>query len=139
MKTTEDFILGNISAKGRFRISIIKNPAYLMGYQVEAIFTLSTKTRDKLINQVSSYLEKQDIRPKINKMSGYTVLSITTIEDNLKLRDLINGHISGNQYEDWNKALEIIKEKDHLTPKGFNKILKIKGYKLKGGVVKKMA
>jgi len=128
------FIKGFVDAEGYFAIGLFVSSNYKMGYQTIAIFKITLHKKDfNLLSQVKYYFVVGTI----------TKHGITTIEYRVKsLKDLyvILAHFEKyplisqkwSDYELFQLAISLLKNKEHLTKKGFNPILAIKSSMNKG-------
>ena len=123
-----NWLAGFISAEGCFLINIRSKSKMKTGYSVELGFNLTQHSRDKeLMKSIVEYLECGNVYNSENKIE----FKITKFEDLVeKLIPFLNKYpIQGVKlldYLDFLKVIKLIKDKDHLTEKGLNEIIKIK-------------
>jgi len=122
------WLAGFTSGEGCFFVNIINSSSYRQGFQVLLVFQITQHIRDEqLIRSLIEYLncgniyKRQDVYDfKVTKYSDLT---------NKILPFFNNYPIQGNKsrdYQDWCRAVEIVKSKDHLTKEGLDNIIKIK-------------
>lgn len=122
--------------EGCFKVILKKSLTTKVGFQVLLVFQITQHSRDEmLMESLISYfgcgiLEKDPRGPYVN-------FSVYNFADNYeKIIPFFNLHnLIGTKLEnfkDWCKVGEIIKAKNHLTPKGLEKIREIKSGMNKG-------
>ena len=128
------FVTGFVDAEGCFAIGLFLSSNYKMGYQTQAIFKITLHKKDfNLLSQIKDYFGVGTI----------TKHGITTIEYRVKsLKDLsvVLSHFEkypliSQKWSDcelFKLAILLLKNKEHLTEKGFNQILAIKSSMNKG-------
>ncbi|KAH9879747.1 hypothetical protein J1614_002245 [Plenodomus biglobosus] len=128
------FITGFVDAEGCFAIGLFVSSKYRMGYQTQAIFKITLHKKDfNLLSQVKDYFGVGTITKHGNTTIEYRVKS-------LKDLDVILAHFEkypliSQKWSDcelFKLAVSLLKNKEHLTEKGFNKILAIKSSMNKG-------
>jgi hypothetical protein len=128
------FVTGFVDAEGCFAIGLFVSSNYKMGYQTQAIFKITLHKKDfNLLSQVKDYFGVGTITKHGDTTIEYRVKS-------LKDLDLILSHFEKyplisqkwSDFELFKLAISLLKNKEHLTEKGFNKILAIKSSMNKG-------
>jgi hypothetical protein len=131
----EQWICGFTSGEGCFKISL-KKSSTKVGFQVLLVFQITQHSRDEmLMKSLISYfgcgiLEKDPRGPWLN-------FSVYSFADNYeKIIPFFNLHsiigTKSTDFKDWCKVGEIIKTKNHLTPKGLEQIRQIRSGMNKG-------
>ena len=132
----EQWISGFTSGEGCFKITLSKSLTNKAGFQVILVFQITQHSRDEILMKslISHFgcgiLQKDSRGPYVN-------LLVYSFADNYgKIMPFFNLHnIVGKKsadFKDWCKAAEIIKAKDHVTPKGLEQIREIKSGMNKG-------
>ena len=128
------FVTGFVDAEGCFAIGLFLSSNYKMGYQTQAIFKITLHKKDfNLLSQVKDYFGVGTITKHGDTTIEYRVKS-------LKDLDLILSHFEKyplisqkwSDLELFKFAISLLKNKEHLTKKGFNQILGIKSSMNKG-------
>lgn len=128
------FITGFVDAEGCFAIGLFVSSNYKMGYQTQAIFKITLHKKDfNLLSQVKDYFGVGTITKHGSTTIEYRVKS-------LKDLDVILAHFEkypliSQKWSDcelFKLAFSLLKNKEHLTKKGFNQILAIKSSMNKG-------
>jgi hypothetical protein len=128
------FITGFVDAEGCFAIGLFVSSNYKMGYQTQAIFKITLHKKDfNLLSQVKDYFGVGTITKHGSTTIEYRVKS-------LKDLDVILAHFEkypliSQKWSDcelFKLAFSLLKNKEHLTEKGFNQILAIKSSMNKG-------
>jgi hypothetical protein len=122
------FITGFVDAEGCFSIGVYKNNKYEIGYQVQAIFQISLHDKDKeLLFKIQSYFGGINIK-KHGKNSIY--FRITSLKNFKFVVSHFDKYLliskKWAEYVLFKQALNLIKNKKHLTTEGFKEILSIK-------------
>jgi len=132
----EEWISGFTSGEGCFKVTLKKSLTTKVGFKVLLVFQITQHSRDEmLMESLISYfgcgiLEKDPRGPCVN-------FSVYSFADNYeKIIPFFNLHnligIKSENFKDWCKVGEIIKVKNHLTPKGLEEIREIKSGMNKG-------
>jgi hypothetical protein len=121
------WLAGFISGEGCFSISIVKSQSVKQGYQVQLRFRLTQHIRDlQLMESLVNYLggrvtkSKEAVDLQVTKLSDLTEKVLPLLE-----KYPIQG-VKFQDYCDFIKAVEIVKNKSHLTAEGLSQIQKIK-------------
>lgn len=133
------FLTGFTDAEGSFMISITQNDKSKLKWRVIPSFALHIHKKDiSLLNQIQKFLGVGNVR----KNSNTTVLFRV---DNLKEIQVIIDHfdrfpllsVKASDYILFKECYNLIMQKQHLTSKGFEKILSLK-YNLNKGLPDKL-
>lgn len=117
------------SGEGSFLIRIGKSKDKVAS-RAQLVFTISQHIRDELLlKSIINYLNCGNYRVHANRdLNDYICSDFEDIY--IKIIPFFKQHpILGVKYQDfhnWEKAAELIKNKDHLTQKGLDKILTLK-------------
>lgn len=113
------WLAGFISGEGCFSISIVKSQFVKQGYQVQLRFRLTQHIRDvQLMESLVSYLggrvtkSREAVDLQVTKLSDLTDKVLPQLE-----KYPIQG-VKFQDYCDFIKAVEIVKNKSHLTAEG---------------------
>jgi len=127
------WLAGFVSGEGCFYVRVGKNSTVKTGFQVQPVFVLGQHIRDEiLMNNIITFLECGKIHVKKNKEGftwlEYTVSKFSDIKD--KIMPFFQKHgilgVKLQDFNDWCKVVNLMKDKEHLTPEGLDKIFKIK-------------
>lgn len=122
------FITGFTDADGCFMVGLFASSNYRTGYQVQAIFKISLDNKDyDLICQIKDYFGVGSITKHGSSSLQYTVKSLknfSVIISHFDKYPLISQKWA--DYELFKLAVSLLKNKEHLTKEGFNKIISIK-------------
>jgi hypothetical protein len=128
------FVTGFIDAEGFFWLYTYSNTASKSGWYVFLDFkiTLHKKDRD-LLDQIKNFFGVGEISKHGEKTINYGVRSIKDLQLIIKHFDKFTLKTKKlNDYKLFKLAFDIIKNKEHLTKDGFNKLLSIKSLMNKG-------
>ena len=129
------FITGFTDGEGCFGLYIYKNKASKMGWYVFLDFKITLHARDRdLLDLIKNYFGKVGVISKHGEQ--YINYGIRSLKD---LQIIIN-HFDKfplktnklNNYKLFKLAFDIIKNKEHLTKEGLDKLLEIKSFMNKG-------
>lgn len=129
-KLHTQWIVGFVDGEGCFRASIIKNATMQMGYQIQMEFIVTQHKRDVQVlyalkkffqcGQVSVLKNKEATncyRFRVRKFDHLLEIIIPFFEQHhLKTKKTI-------EFKRFRKLCLLLKEKTHLTPKGFEKCI----------------
>lgn len=120
------WLAGFADADGCFCITIVNSKTYISGFSIRLEFKIKQKdpTALKLI--------KEELGGNLNKFKNpeincYYSTSFKIAKNIIRYFD--NYHLNSSKYIQfikWRKAYRIIQAKEHLTEKGFNKIVNLK-------------
>lgn len=124
------WLVGFIEGEGCFYIDIFKSKTHSAGYQVKLKFLISQHSRDyELMNSLVNYLDCGISKRVVKSPACYfTVSKFLDIEQKV-IPFILNRPLQGmksRDLEDFCKVAQMIKNKDHLTLHGLEKIIKIK-------------
>jgi hypothetical protein len=129
------FITGFTDAEGSFMISITQNEKSKLKWRVIPSFAIHIHNKDiSLLNQIQKFLGVGNVRKNSNTTALFRV-------DNFKEIQVIINHfdrfpllsVKASDYILFKECYNLIMQKQHLTPKGFEKILSLK-YNLNKGL-----
>ena len=128
------FVTGFVDAEGCFAIGLFVSSNYKMGYQTQAIFKITLHNKDfNLLCQIKDYFGVGTITKHGSTTLEYRVKSLkdlTVILSHFEKYPLISQKWS--DCELFKLAIALLKNKEHLTEKGFHQILAIKSSMNKG-------
>jgi len=133
------FITGFTDAEGSFMITITQNDKSKLKWRVIPSFAIHIHNKDiSLLNQIQQTLGVGNVRKNSNTTALFRV-------DNLKEIQVIIDHfdrfpllsVKASDYILFKECYNLIMQKQHLTPKGFEKILSLK-YNLNKGLPDKL-
>jgi|SRR6185312_8671884 len=121
---------GFISAEGCFRIKISKSNTHKTGYSVGLRFFITQHIRDEqLLMNFKEYFGCGEYKQRKGFLAGdFNVNKISDISDIIipfLSKYPIYG-IKANDFKDFCKALELIKNENHLTKEGLELLIKLK-------------
>lgn len=125
-----NWLSGFVSAEGNFTVSITNSETNNVGKQVKLMFFIYQHSRDaELLQNICNYLECGKYYSNTKRNEGsVTVTKFSDID--LKIIPFFKNYpiigIKALDFEDFYKIGELIKNKEHLTIKGLEKIEKIK-------------
>jgi len=129
------FVTGFSDGEACFHLAIGKNPKYKNGYYVNPGFSIVLHKKDQsLLEKIQAYFAGiGTIRKQGDKFIQFRVFSIEDLKviiDHFEKYPLITQ--KQIDYKLFKKALELIKNKEHLTLDGFQKIVNIRASMNKG-------
>lgn len=129
------YVTGFSDGESCFHLAIGKNPKYKIGYYVNPGFSIALHQRDlELLKKIQDFFGGIGVISKFKKdMVQFRVFSIKELETILNHFDqypLISKKRA--DFLLFKEALKLIKNKEHLTIEGFNKIISIRGSMNKG-------
>lgn len=132
-----EWLAGFTSGEGCFFVSVNKSSTHVSGFQVQLIFQITQHSRDeRLIQSLISYL---DCGKLVTSSDNKVQFRVEKFMDNFdKIIKFFDNHkirgVKLDNFKDWCIVAKLMKDKDHLTPEGVNKIMKIKTGMNKGRV-----
>ena len=125
-----NWMAGFISAEGCFRIKISKSNTHKTGYSVGLRFFITQHIRDEqLLMNFKEYFGCGEYKQRKGFLAGdFNVNKISDISDIIipfLSKYPIYG-IKANDFKDFCKALELIKNENHLTKEGLELLIKLK-------------
>lgn len=134
------WIAGFTAGEGCFLIKITKSSTHKVGKSVKLSFTLTQHVRDKqLMTNLAQYLGCGRYVPRSKKgatshIGDFLCTKFDDIYDTLipffKKYPVVG--VKSKDFQDWCLIAEIVKNGDHLTREGLDKIIKIKAGMNKG-------
>lgn len=122
------FITGFSDAESSFFITLIKSNKSATGYYIQLCFQIGLHKKDMyLLELVKSYFGVGNIQSQINNLNVYRITSfkdLAVIISHFNEYPLITKKRA--DYELFQLAFNMINRKEHLTTKGFMKILSLK-------------
>lgn len=121
------FLTGFVDAEGCFNLSIYRDTNYNLGWRVKLSFQIHLHKKDSLLlEQIQKFLDAGKIFKK-TESTQYYITSVRDLELIIKHLDNYRLHTKKwSDYELFKKSFIIIKNKEHLTLQGLNKIVSIK-------------
>lgn len=123
-----NWIAGFASGEGSFMVRVFKSTSYAIGYQTQLKFQITQQARDKfLMERLVSYLGCGFISER-GDIVDFQVTKFTNIVEKI-IPFFEKYHIIGvklDNYHDFCKATKLIRDKDHLTVQGLEKIRLLK-------------
>ena len=127
-KIYKDWMCGFTSAEGCFLVNLAKSKSHSQGLQVKLVFQLTQHSRDeKLIRSFIDFFQcgfvfqnREAYSFEVTKLSDINEKIIPFFQQNP-----IQG-VKRDDFEDFCRVAEIIKDKKHLTAEGLDQIRKIK-------------
>lgn len=127
-KLHPQFITGFIDGKGCFSITIARHSKLKLGWGIKLIFSISLHEKDKaLLEQIQNYFGVGKIWRSGDQLIQLRIESkkeLALIIDHLEKYPLISKKRA--VFEAFKQAFNIIKNKEHLTREGLEKIKEIK-------------
>ena len=123
-----NWVAGFTAAEGCFFVQVRKSKTHSTGFQVLLVFALIQDERDEqLMRCFIKYLDCGRVEKKITSYD-YRVTKFLDIVD--KVIPFFKKHkiegVKAQDFEDFCKVAELMKEKKHLTKEGFEQIRQIK-------------
>ena len=123
-----NWVAGFISGEGCFMVKILKSSSNHIGFQIILVFQITQHIRDDfLVNSLIEFFGCGKVY-KRNNAVDFRVTKTTDVTDKiipfLNLYKIIG--IKNQDYLDWCTVAELVKNKEHLTYEGLNKIKRIK-------------
>lgn len=125
------WLVGFTSGEGCFFINMIKSKSKL-NEQVQLVFQITQHTRDEiLMKNLISYFGCGYIKVKTSSKFSWLDFVVTKFSDiDEKIIPFFKKYgifgVKLEDFEDWSKAAELVKNKTHLTSSGLEEIWKIK-------------
>ena len=123
-------LLGAILAKGRPYWSILNDGRYESGYYPRFQITIPHQSID-LLEALQRELKQQSIHSRISKPRTSYELTIRKLKDQIALVDYLKRKspiwFKVGKWATFVEALEIVKNKEHLTQDGMDKLMILKG------------
>ena len=122
------WLAGFSTGEGCFYIKITKSSHSKQGFYIQLIFQLSQHSRDEsLMRSLISYFNSGNVF----KNQDTYIYDVSKFSDlNSKIIPFFNENkilgIKSEDYLNWCKVAELVKEKKHLTKDGLDQIIKIK-------------
>lgn len=122
------YVTGFTDAEGSFLINIQSRSGLKLGYSVSLSFKLKLHSKDsELLERIFNFFNVGKI---YTRKDGY----IEYIVNSMKDMEIIKNHFDNyplitqklSDYKIFKSAFELIKQKKHLTPEGFEEILSLK-------------
>ena len=127
-KFAPGWLAGFTSAEGSFMVRVLNSPNHKLNKKIQLEFNLSQHARDEeLMKAIANYLKVGSVSLNRNAFV-FRVVNFSELTENI-LPLFINYPIQGIKYFDYLdflKAVQIIKNKSHLTLEGLEEIQKIK-------------
>ena len=121
------FITGICDGESYFYIRISKNSKYKIGWSVDLSFGISLHNKDKaLLEKIELYFGIGSITNKGKDLIQYRVSSINKLETIINHFDKYPLTQKCFDYQLWKMAFYLVKDKEHLTLEGVQKIVSIK-------------
>lgn len=123
-----NWIAGFVSGEGSFRVRMFKSASHAIGYQVQLRFQITQQSRDKfLMERFVSYLGCGYISER-GDIVDFQVTNLMDIVDKIipffEKYPIIG--VKLDNYNDFCKAAQLVKDKEHLTVEGLEKIRLLK-------------
>ena len=132
-----EWLAGFTSGEGCFFIFVHKALTHKSGFQVQLVFQITQHSRDYiLIQSLISYLGCGKL---VTSSDSKVQFRVEKFSDNFEkiLKFFYNHKIQGvklEDFKDWCKVAKLMQDKQHLSPEGLKKIVKIKQGMNKGRV-----
>jgi len=124
-----NWLSGFAEGEACFFISIYRSPKSKLGLAIQLVFKLTQHSRDvDLLNGIKDFFGCGRVENRKEEACDFTVTSFKAIEGKI-IPFFINYPLMGSKalnFEDFNKVVEIMKAKGHLTEEGLIKIKNIK-------------
>lgn len=126
-KLDPNYITGFSDAEGYFSINIVKSIKVNIGWAVSLHYGLNVHLKDKqLLKEIQSFFKVGNVRQGDNNCQ-FVVTSLKDLEVIIDHFD--NYPLISQKYSDYHLfklAFELVKNKEHLTKEGLNKLISIK-------------
>jgi hypothetical protein len=128
------FLTGFIDGEGCFGLYIYSNIASKLGYYVILDFKITLHKKDRVIlDEIKNYFSVGGVSKHGDSLNNYGVRSIKDL--NLIINHFDNFPLKTKKLKDYSLfklAFNIIKNKEHLTKEGLEKLIEIKSFMNKG-------
>lgn len=126
-----DWLAGFVTGEGCFFINISTSASNKIGFQVFFLFALTQHTRDKsLLEAIKDYLDCGAVKESSSRMNVLTLKVVKFNDISEKIVPLFNQYkilgVKSEDFNSWCQAIELVKDKNHLTSKGLEEIRQIK-------------
>lgn len=127
-KLDPNFITGFVDAEGCFILGVFADSNYKIGYKVQAIFKINLDNKDyDLLCQIKDYFGAGSITKHGNTTLQYAIKSLKDL--NILISHFDKYPLISQKWADYQlfkSAVLLLKNKEHLTREGFNKVLSIR-------------
>lgn len=125
------WLAGFVSGEGCFFINIQKSASNHIGYQVFFLFALTQHTRDKrLLETIKDYLHCGAVKESPSRVNILTLKVVKFSDISEKIVPFLNKYkvlgIKSEDFNCWCQAVELTRDKKHLTSEGLEEIRQIK-------------
>jgi hypothetical protein len=128
------YVTGICDGESCFHLAIGKNSRYKIGYYVNPVFSISLHKKDEeLLKEIQKFFGGIGNLNATSNMVFFQVLSLKDLD--IIIEHFNNYPLITKKYKDFEffkQAILLIKNKEHLTIEGFNKILAIRASMNKG-------
>lgn len=122
---------GFVAGEGNFSLVIRANSEHKAGYRTDIVFEVTQHLRDKLLLQKFISFFNCGLLKKDSRYSTYSFKVSNHADIIGKIVPFFQTYpvlgVKALDFIDWNKAVDIVKSKDHLTVAGLDKLQTIKG------------
>jgi hypothetical protein len=120
---------GFSDGEGCFYVSVYKSPKSKLGLATQLVFKITQHSRDStLLKTISKFFKCGRVEKRNNEACDFVVSSLKDIEQYI-IPFFSNYPLQGSKlldFNDFKKVYEIMKNKNHLTKEGIEKIKSIK-------------
>lgn len=128
------YVTGFSDGEACFHLAIGKNTKYKIGYYVNPGFSIALHKKDEeLLRKIQSFfggIGVLKVKKDIVQFRVFSIKDLDIIIKHFDLYPLITKKLA--DYLLFREAVELIKNKEHLTLEGFNKIISIRASMNKG-------
>lgn len=124
-----NWLCGFAEGEACFYLSVYKSAKSKLGLAVQLVFKITQHSRDRqLLEGITNFFNCGRVEDRSSEACDFTVTSLKPIEE--KIMPFFEMYpLQGRKFldfEDFNRAVKIVKAKDHLTNEGMKMIMSIK-------------
>lgn len=130
-----EWLAGFTSGEGCFFVFVSKSSTHALGFRVQLVFQITQHSRDRgLIEGLIPYLGCGRL---VTSSDGKVQFRVEKFSDNFeKIQEFFYNHkirgVKLEDFEDWCFVAKLMRDQEHLTQEGLDKIVKIKAGMNKG-------
>jgi hypothetical protein len=123
------WVTGFVDGEGSFSIRIVKKMNKGLGYTIQLVFRVGQLSKDTaLINQIKIFFGCGYVQ--VSTKYNFTTYVTSSLVDAFTIIDHFNKYPLETQkakdFKDWEKVAYMLRNKEHYTREGFDKIMSIK-------------
>ena len=125
VKLSDGWLSGFIEGDGGFNVEIRRNERYTQGYRVRPRLYVVQKGDEKVMKEIA-----KEIKGVVERRGEVSRVVLTSIEGAIRMREYLRKYplksVKRIDMWRWNKVVDMMEKKEHLTRRGLEKIRGIK-------------